>query len=90
METLIQGEFNYRKEGNPLKRLQTTHFRHGWYVWELVTDMDLTVDMLADIQAKQGYPVNPYGLYSPQKFARTYKNGKTEYKYTWKCATNSD
>lgn len=90
METLIQGEFNYRKEGNALKRRQTTHFRNGWYVWELVTDMDLTVDMLADIQTKQGYPVNPYGLYSPKKYQRAYRSGKKEFKYTWQCATSSD
>lgn len=72
------------------KRCHTGHYRYGWFIWELITDLDLKLDDIAEIQEKEGYPVNPYGLYNPQKFQRHYKNGKKEFKYTWKCSTTSD
>lgn len=71
-------------------RSHTGHYKYGWYVWELVTELDLTVDDLAEIQANQGYPANPYGLYDAKKIQRTYRSGKTEFKYMWKCATSCD
>ena len=73
-----------------LNRQRTGHYRYGWYLWELITEKNLTVDGIANIQEKEGYPVNPYGLYSPKKYQRKYKSGKTEFKYTWKCSTSSD
>ena len=73
-----------------LTKKHTGHYRYGWYLWELVSDIDLKIDDIAGIQTKEGYPPNPYGLYSPRKFERKYKNGKIEFKYTWKCSTTSD
>lgn len=64
--------------------------RSGWYLWEIITNLDLKIDDIAEIQEKQGFPPNPYGFYSPKKIQRTYKSGKTEFKYTWKCSTISD
>ena len=77
---------------NTLKRNKkhTGHYKFGWYLWELITEKNLTIDRLADIQEKEGYPLNPYGFYSPKKYQRTYKSGKKEYRYTWKTATSSD
>jgi len=74
---------------NPTKK-HTGHYRYGWYLWELITDLDLKIDDIAEIQEQNGYPLNPYGLYNPKKLQRTYKSGKTEYKYTWKSSTTSD
>lgn len=73
-----------------ISRKHTGHYRYGWYLWELITDLDLKLDDIAEIQSKEGYPPNPYGLYSPKKIQRSYKSGKKEFKYTWKCSTTSD
>jgi len=56
----------------------------------LITNLDLKLHDIAEIQEQNGYPVNPYGLYCPKKYQRNYKNGKQEYKYTWQCSTTSD
>jgi len=69
---------------------QLGHYRYGWYLWELITDLDLKLDDIAEIQSKEGYPPNPYGLYSPKKIQRSFKSGKVEFKYTWKSSTTSD
>jgi len=66
------------------------HYRYGWYLWELITNLDLNLNQIAEIQEQNGYPLNPYGFYTPKKFKRTYKSGKTKYRYTWQCATSSD
>ena len=73
-----------------LIRKRTGHYRYGWYLWELITDIDLSINQIAEIQEKEGYPPNPYGLYCPKKYQRNYSNGKKEYKYTWQCSTTSD
>lgn len=71
------------------KRL-TGNYRHGWLLWQLITELDLNINQIAEIQEKEGFPPNPYGLYSPKKYQRKYSSGRNEFKYTWKSSTTSD
>ncbi len=50
-----------------LTKKNTGHYRYGWYLWELVTDLDLNINQIAEIQEQNGYPINPFGLYSAKK-----------------------
>ena len=73
-----------------LSKKRTGHHRYGWLLFELITNFDLSINQIAEIQEKEGYPVDSYGFYSPKKVQRSYKSGKKEFKYTWKSSTTSD
>ena len=73
-----------------LTKKRSGYCRYGWYLWELITTLDLKINELAELQEKEGYTANCYGFYSPKKYQRNYESGKTEFRYKWQCSTTSD
>jgi len=66
------------------------HYRYGWYLWELITDLDLSINEILEVQEREHYSVDCYWFYCPRKFKRTYNNGRVEFKYKWQSSTTSD
>lgn len=73
-----------------LSKRRFGHYIYGWFLWELISNFDLKINELVEIQAKEGYSACTYGFYCPKKYQRNYKNGKKEFKYTWQSSTTSD